>query len=177
MSKHSNHGNLARLLRSVEERPIVMSGCHIDRDQSLVATQTIYFCAQALVKFSILILYHRLFGVNRLFRIALFTAGALTAMWWIAAFLDSILECVPVQAIWDQNTGDHRCQNIRASALGTGIANMILDIVVLTIPLPMIWNLQVTRRIKISLTGIFLLGALYVNLSHSKDSFSGAYVD
>lgn len=122
-----------------------------------------YFGAQALVKVSILLLYHRLFGVNKWFRIVLFVAGTLTIMWWIAAFLDSILECVPLQAIWDKSIRDPKCQNVRASALGTGIANMILDIMFLIIPLPMIWKLQVTKRVKISLTGIFLLGALYVS--------------
>ncbi|KAF6225737.1 hypothetical protein HO133_009739 [Letharia lupina] len=135
------------------------AGYRIDKEQSLIATQTIYFCAQALVKVSILLLYHRLFGVVEWFRIALCVAGALTIMWWIAAILDSIFQCVPVQAIWDKSIRDPKCQDVRASALGTGISNMILDIMFLIIPLPMIWKLQVTRKIKISLTGIFLLGA------------------
>ena len=119
-----------------------------------------YFCVQALVKVSILLLYHRLFGVNQWFRTGICVAGALTVMWWIAAFLDSIFQCVPVQAFWDKSIQNPKCQDIRASALGTGIANMILDIMLLIIPLPMIWKLQVSRRIKVSLTGIFMLGAL-----------------
>ena len=36
---------------------------------------------------------------------------------------------------------------------------MILDILFLILPLPMIWKLQVTKQIKVSLTGIFMLGA------------------
>lgn len=36
----------------------------------------------------------------------------------------------------------------------------------------MIWNLQVTRKIKVSLTGIFLLGALYV----SANRFNGPFL-
>lgn len=132
-----------------------------------------YFGAQALVKVSILLLYHRLFGVNKGFRIALCVAGTLTIMWWIAAFLDSILECIPVQAIWDKSLKDPKCQNVRASALGTGIANMILDILFLIIPIPMIWKLQVTRRVKVSLTAIFLLGALYGSPNRSNDSYFG----
>lgn len=125
-----------------------------------------YFCAQALVKISILLLYHRLFGVDKWFRLTLRVAGALTVMWWIAAFLDTMFQCEPIQAIWDKSIQNAKCQDIRASALGTGIANMILDIMFLIIPLPMIWKLQVTRRVKVSLTGIFLLGALYVIRSH-----------
>ena len=141
------------------------AGHHADRKQSLVATQTIYFCAQALVKVSILLLYHRLFGINRWFRISLWVAGALTISWWMAAFLDAIFACTPVRASWEKGIRDAKCQDIRASALGTGIANMILDIMFLILPLPMIWKLQVTRRIKVLLTGIFLLGALYVSPS------------
>ena len=133
--------------------------------------------AQALVKVSILLLYHRLFGINKWYRISLYVAGTLTIMWWMAAFLDSIFQCRPVKASWDHSIRDAKCQDIRASALGTGIANMILDILFLILPLPMIWKLQVTRRIKISLTGIFLLGALYVSRSVFSGSFLGGNID
>lgn len=79
-------------------RPITPHGYQADSKQSVLATQLIYFCAQALVKVSILLFFHRLFGIDRWFRTTLYIAGALTITWWIAAFLDSIFECTPVQA-------------------------------------------------------------------------------
>lgn len=127
--------------------------------KTLLATQVLYYCAQTLIKISLLLLYHRLFSVNKPFRIALLAAGALVMIWWTASFWDTIFQCVPVQASWDKSIKNARCQNIRDAALGTGISNLILDLVFLLLPVPMVWRLHVSRRVKVSLTGIFLLGA------------------
>lgn len=134
--------------------------------KTLLATQVLYYCAQTLIKISLLLLYHRLFSVNKPFRIALFAAGALVVIWWTASFWDTIFQCVPVQASWDKSIKNARCQRIRDAALGTGISNLILDLVFLLLPVPMVWRLHVSRRVKVSLTGIFLLGALYVDPHH-----------
>lgn len=116
---------------------------------------------------SLLLLYHRLFSVNRPFRIALIVAGVLVLMWCLASFWDTIFECVPVQAEWDKSIKNARCQSIRALALGSGISNLILDVIFLLLPVPMVWQLHVSKRIKMSLTGIFLLGGLYVTSTRS----------
>lgn len=42
----------------------------------------------------------------------------------------------------------------------TVITNMIMDIMILTIPWPMIWKLQMPLQQKVAVTGIFLLGSL-----------------
>ena len=125
-------------------------------------TQLLYYCAQTLIKLSLLLLYNRVFGVGRPFRIALYVAGALTISWWLAAFIDTIFQCIPVQYSWNMDMKNGRCQDIRAAALGTGISNLILDVLLLALPLPMIWQIKIDRKIRVSLTGIFLLGALYV---------------
>lgn len=136
--------------------------------KTLMSTQLLYYCTQTLTKISLLLLYHRLFSVNKQFRLALFVAGALVIMWWIASFWDTIFQCVPIQASWDKSIKNAKCQSIRSAALGTGISNLILDILFLLLPVPMIWRLHVSRRIKVSLTGIFLLGGLYVFSQHSQ---------
>ena len=136
--------------------------------KTLVATQALYYIAQALIKISLLLLYHRLFSVNRHFRIALIVAGVLVIMWCLASFWDTIFECVPVQAEWDKSIRNARCQRIRELALGSGISNLILDVMFLLLPVPMVWQLQVSKRIKVSLTGIFLLGGLYVTFTRSR---------
>ena len=128
--------------------------------QTLVATQLLYYCAQTTIKLAILLLYNRVFGVNRKFRMALYVYGALVVMWWVASFLDTIFMCTPVQASWDKSIQNARCQNIRNAALATGVSNLILDIMILAMPLPVIWGLQASKRVKVSLTFIFLLGGL-----------------
>ena len=130
--------------------------------KSLVATQLLYYCAQAIIKISLLLLYHRIPGINESFRIALYAAGVVTIMWWLASSLDTIFQCIPVQASWDKSITNAKCQSIRSAALGTGISNMLLDVLFLALPIPAIWRLQVEPQIKVSLTGIFGLGLLCV---------------
>lgn len=43
-----------------------------------------------------------------------------------------------------------------------GILNLILDVTVILLPMPMLWGLQIKRGKKWALTGVFGLGALYV---------------
>lgn len=79
-------------------------------------------------------------------------------MWWLASFWDTAFQCTPVQAEWDKSITTANCQNIEMAALGTAFSNLILDLLFIILPLPMIWNLQLDSRAKISLTIIFLLG-------------------
>lgn len=42
--------------------------------------------------------------------------------------------------------------------------NMFTDVVFATIPMPIIWNLQMSRRIRLSLIELLGVGWLYVSL-------------
>ena len=131
-----------------------------EQKQTLMATQLLYYCVQAIIKISLLLLYCRIPAIGKHFRSALYVAGTLTIMWWIASFLDTVFQCIPVQASWNKSIPHAHCQSVRMAALATAISNLILDLVFLALPIPVIWNLQIEKRIKVSLTGIFLLGIL-----------------
>ena len=44
---------------------------------------------------------------------------------------------------------------------GTAVSNMIIDLIIISMPWPMIWMLQMATRQKVAVTGIFTLGALW----------------
>ncbi|KAK7954067.1 hypothetical protein PG996_014953 [Apiospora saccharicola] len=48
---------------------------------------------------------------------------------------------------------------------------MIVDIIILTIPIPMVWRLMMPVKQKIAVTGIFLLGAFVVGISAARVYF------
>ncbi len=131
-----------------------------DIKQTLMATQLLYYCAQTTIKMSLLLMYYRTFSVNRRFRIALYAAGTLTIMWFLASFWDTMFQCTPVEASWNHSIPNAKCQDIEKAALGTGISNLILDVLFIALPIPVIWDLKLPKRIKVSLTAIFLLGIL-----------------
>ena len=105
-------------------------------------------------------MYYRIFAINKKFRIALYAAGTVTTTWFLACFLDTIFQCTPVEASWNHSIANAKCQNIEKAALSTGISNLILDVLFVALPIPVIWDLKLPKRIRVSLTGIFLLGIL-----------------
>ena len=131
-----------------------------DSKQTLIATQLLYYCAQTMIKMSLLLMYYRTSLVNERFRIAIYAAGTLTIIWFLASFLDTIFQCKPIEASWNHSIPNAKCQDIEKAALGTGISNLILDALFIALPIPVIWDLSLPKRIKASLTGIFLLGVL-----------------
>ena len=52
------------------------------------------------------------------------------------------------------------CMNTITFSIGTGVSNLLTDIIVLSLPIPMVWSLKQNRTQKITMTGIFLLGFL-----------------
>jgi len=127
--------------------------------QEFVAIQTLYFLNTTLTKISILLLYYRIFGVVNNFRIALYIAAALVIAYWIPTTILAYLGCTPFARNWDQ-TLPGTCVNLVAFFRWNGICNLILDVLILCLPIPMVWRLSVSVRQRLELSGIFLLGAL-----------------
>jgi hypothetical protein len=127
--------------------------------QSFLATQILYFTNAVLTKASLLLLYYRIFGVVRGFRWALWASGCLVIGYYIACVIVSMAACSPISKLWDSRTPG-RCIDEIAFYRWNGVANMLLDVLILCLPYPMAWCLQTTLRQKWILTGIFLLGGL-----------------
>ena len=87
---------------------------------------------------------------------------ALVTAWCIAFVLANIFQCIPVEAAWIRPYPHCKCVNNNASLLGTAVTNVFFDVVILVLPMVPVWSLSLTVRQKVTLTAIFLLGALYV---------------
>ena len=126
----------------------------------MIATQSLYYCAQTTIKISLLLMYYRTLLVNKRLRVAIYAAGTVTIIWFLASFWDTLFQCKPIEASWDHSIPNAKCQNTEKAALGIGISNLILDVLFIALPVPVTWCLNLPKRIKASLTGIFLLGVL-----------------
>ena len=71
------------------------------------------------------------------------------------------MACIPVAKFWDPTIAG-TCINFNIFFLVNSIIETILDFVILVLPIPMILGLQLSRHNKVVLSGIFLLGGLYV---------------
>ena len=126
--------------------------------KTLFVYENFYVPAIATTKFSVLLFYNRVFSI-RSFRMVLYAIGATIMVWWIAMQFASIFGCTPIDFTWDPH-GQGHCINLDKFYLGQAIPNIITDIVLLSITIPMIWRLQLPRSQKIALSGVFLLGSL-----------------
>lgn len=130
------------------------------RCKAALATFVIYFTTTATIKASLLLLYYRYFGISRPFRIALYISAGLIVCWYLAVLFVSIFQCVPVAAFWDRNIKNAKCVNLAQFSTSTGVTNLLTDVIILCLPVPMVWTLHTNKTQKMTLTGIFLLGFL-----------------
>ncbi len=123
-----------------------------------------------MTKTSILLFYYRLFatpGTRQGFKKLLYTTQALVIMWLIASLIPGILRCHPIDDTWNPlivggpDVRDY-CLNDKAYYISSSAINVALDFWILVLPISIVWTLQVSRRRKVGLSAIFLLGGLYV---------------
>lgn len=140
---------------------IYFAGWVIDRIlvQSFIAVQITYFTNAVFTKASLLILYHRVFGVVTGFRWALWISGAIITSYFIACVIASVAGCDPVSYFWDKDQPGSCIDEVNFFRWN-GIVNLLLDVLVLSLPFPMTWRVKTSIRQKLILSGIFALGGL-----------------
>ncbi|KAJ5160783.1 uncharacterized protein N7482_007787 [Penicillium canariense] len=120
--------------------------------------QLVYPLSIGLVKFSILAQYYRIFVTNR-FRIAVIGVAAFVfAYTIIVIFVYVSCEFKPWRA-WDPTSFPKGCNNLPAAYFSTAGINILTDLVILVMPLPLLMKLNLHRRRKYALIAIFLSGA------------------
>ena len=130
--------------------------------KSLIAVECIYCTAVTFPKLSILSFYLRIFTTKR-YRIAAYTlAGIITAN-GAAGVITSLVSCVPLEGRWNPSLPGAKCIKIDPFWRWISFANILTDVIMLGLPLPVIWGLNTSKNQKVGLTLIFLTGSLYVS--------------
>ncbi|KAF4763064.1 hypothetical protein HAV15_001594 [Penicillium sp. str.  len=115
-----------------------------------------YDWAIASIKLSILGLYYRIFSTVVFRRVVIGTAVFILC--WLAAMEIGLgLECIPIQSIWNSDVKG-TCINLVAFSYFTNITNLITDIWVFLLPVPIIFGLHINRRRKLEVAGVFAIG-------------------
>ena len=115
-------------------------------------------------KMSILCLYVRIFDVSRGFRWATWGAMFVTAGYLFSNFWTQIFGCRPIAKYWKPDMAGHCIRTLEAD-YGYGSLNFITDLIIFILPLPMVWRLQLSRRDKIGLSVVFMIGSVSVPCS------------
>ncbi|KAL2835487.1 hypothetical protein BJY01DRAFT_252611 [Aspergillus pseudoustus] len=118
----------------------------------------LYATTVPMVKLSVLLLYRRIFRLTW----ALYFCAFLSIGYMIAVTAGISLACVPTSYFWtqwvDPLNGGHCRINLYLFYLWNGVANLFTDVIILCLPMPIVWRLQMPRSQKWAISGIFLLG-------------------
>ncbi len=126
---------------------------------TLFFKEIVYNISITLCKISVLFFYRRTFAITRTMQICLWTLGIIFVGWFLSMTFTVIFMCQPVQKAWKPDLPGH-CANLYAFFLGQAIPNIVTDVVLLLLPLPYLWRLQIQLPQKIALVSVFLLGYL-----------------
>lgn len=119
----------------------------------------LYSLAVAFPKLSILALYLRIF-TEKPYRIATWVLGAIISGTAFAVSLTTIFQCSPVQYAWDKSIPGGTCLDQALFYVYCSLPNVITDVAILLLPIPMIIKLHTNQSQKIGLSLVFLLGTM-----------------
>lgn len=119
---------------------------------------SVHNAASSIPRLSVLLFYLRVFGRKWKYGLPLIHITIwLNIFQMIAISLVNFLKCIPVRKSWDVLIPGH-CIDTYEFYLGSSIIAMVLDVMVLVLPLPMLWTLQLKPVQKFLMIGLFICG-------------------
>lgn len=122
---------------------------------------SLYVICGSLAKIALLIFYLRL-SPQRWFKMATWSAIVLISGYTAGIFFPLVFACRPIAMNWDATITDGVCLNRPSLYIATAVANIASDLVLFILPIRMVMQLQIPRRQKFGLLGIFCIGSLTV---------------
>ncbi|MCJ1358675.1 MAG: hypothetical protein MMC33_008675 [Icmadophila ericetorum] len=132
---------------------------YIMYNKCIFALQLLYITSVAVVKASILHFYKRIFTTKK-FKIAVNCALAAVLLWFLGFFLLNLFGLWPISSNWDSTVKRKFDVHGAKANISLGASDTLLDIATLVLPWPMIWKLQMSRRRRWLISGIFLFSSL-----------------
>lgn len=106
-----------------------------------------------------ILLYIRIFA-TRIFRYICWCVVGINLVTLLSIILASCLICRPITYSFDKTTPNGKCGDLASYELYTAVMSLIADLMVVVLPMPMLWRLQMGSRKKIELSIIFGIGAV-----------------
>lgn len=124
-----------------------------------VILYVLYLAAIGIVKISILLLYLRLFSISRATRYSVYACMLFVGGYIVAGELSLLFGCQPVKKIFNIFVPG-KCIDVYRHTLAQAILNIISDAMLVAIPAPAAWALQLPKRQKIAIIAIFGTGSV-----------------
>lgn len=109
-------------------------------------------------RLAILLLYIEIFRRPGFIRVGVATA-AVVGLYYVACVLTICLICSPINFNWNRSI-EGTCAHTTAVEIFSAAFNMVLDVWVVWLPLPILWQLQMPKKKKLGISATFALGLL-----------------
>ncbi|KAH6958201.1 hypothetical protein DER45DRAFT_213337 [Fusarium avenaceum] len=139
----------------------------------LVVAEVLYAWNLGWTKLSLLLMYYRIFRVPYFKKMA-WIVGSFVFAWVITITFLFIFICIPVAKLWYPDLPG-RCINQVGTWIANAASTIFTDIVILCLPLPPIWKLQLGKSEKLGLTAAFAIGSFVVFASAYRTSVLFTY--
>jgi len=162
-------GDLAEHMTITAEGPVIDSKfiMFLKMLYGIQLTQTL---AVGPTKISVLLFYRRIFRGKYFNIITWILIGLMTG--WTAAFLfANMFECVPISESFKNAPGlgtNPKCIHTVPMYMAQVYTDVIMDVLILIVPLPLVWKLQLPTKQKLAVSGMFLLGLITTASSCAK---------
>jgi hypothetical protein len=118
-----------------------------------------YAPSVSLPKLSIVCLYLRIFTTTWYRNAALGICAVIIAN-WLADWILALCICTPVTYNWDKTIPGGHCIDENQVLILVSIPNILLDLAILLLPIPVIWKLNTTTSQNAGLMLTFLTGSM-----------------
>ncbi|OJD24768.1 hypothetical protein ACJ73_03866 [Blastomyces percursus] len=122
--------------------------------------EVMYFVTMNVTKVSILFFYLRIFPSHK-FKIACYVVMGITIAYGTALVFAALFQCNPVHLAWEHWDGEHtnyKCSNINLIGWLSAAINIVLDIVIITLPVKQLLGLSLSVKKKIHILLMFGVG-------------------
>lgn len=117
-------------------------------------------------KLSLLLLYLRIFSPDRWTRLLIYLGIGVIFIYYTVTASILVGLCIPRKGeSWPRALLSSRCRDSMIMTYVQGIFNIVSDLYVLVVPLPVVWKLQLPLRKKIGVSALFMSGLLSVPLN------------
>jgi hypothetical protein len=113
-----------------------------------------------------MIFYRRILNI----RWSLYVSMSIIVGYFVAVITTMSVACRPFSHFWEQYTDPRAegvCIDVSQFFLVNGIAAVLIDVMILCVPAPVIWRLQMPKAQRLAVISILLLGGWWVYSSHT----------
>ncbi|KAI1469084.1 uncharacterized protein F4812DRAFT_421987 [Daldinia caldariorum] len=136
----------------------------IDSEEKLIqffkffyVTTITYNATLMVIKFSLFLQYYRLIQEVPRYRIYYISTMAVVGCWVVAQQFTFIFPCTPIRDYWSFSP-DRKCLDSSLIGWMNSIGNILTDVIILALPVPVVVRLNLKREKMWAVLGIFALG-------------------